>query len=104
MAGLSKKQMRALPTLTEVVAAHPDFAPTAQPEDEADIELLVERVMQRLDLSLKSHIREVVESLVLAHIQEFEPRLKQKVSIAVRQAVAKTVVTVLKEHSADGSR
>jgi hypothetical protein len=98
MAGLTKKQMRALPTLTEVVkvpsAAH--TASASQP-DTVDVDLIVERVMKRLDLSLPAYIRDVVESLVLAHIQEVEPRLKQKVAIAVRQAVAKTVATVIRE-------
>jgi hypothetical protein len=39
----------------------------------------------------------VVESLVLEHIREVEPRLKQKVAVAVRQAVAKAVAAELKE-------
>jgi hypothetical protein len=98
MASLTKKQMRSLPTLTEVVdtsLAKPTD-PLLQP-GAPEIEVIVERVMQRLDLSLPGYIREVVEALVLTHIQEVEPRLKQKVSIAVRQAVAKTVVAVIKD-------
>lgn len=99
MPALSKKQLRSLPTLTEVVEPA-DFASTLQADDgQLDVDMIVETVLQRLDLSLKAHIREVVESLVLTHIQEVEPRLKQKVSIAVRQAVAKTVTTVIKEQT-----
>lgn len=99
MPALSKKQLRSLPTLTEVVE-QTDFASTLQADEgQPDVDLIVETVLHRLDLSLKAHIREVVESLVLTHIQEVEPRLKQKVSIAVRQAVAKTVATVIKEQT-----
>ena len=99
MAELTKKQMRALPTLTEVVKTTSTPADAGQAKLELETELIIERVMQRLDLSLSAYIRDVVEALVLSHIQEVEPRLKQKVSIAVRQAVAKTVVAVVKERS-----
>jgi hypothetical protein len=99
MTGLTKKQLRALPTLTEVVKTTSSIPDSDQAKLELETELIIERVMQRLNLSLPGYIRDVVESLVLSHIQEVEPRLKQKVSIAVRQAVAKTVVAVIKEKS-----
>jgi len=96
---IPKKLLRSLPTLTEVVTVPvlSDPVPALEPQPSPDTEAIVERVMQRLDLSLQTHVREVVESLVLEHIREVEPRLKQKVAVAVRQAVAKAVAAELKE-------
>jgi hypothetical protein len=102
MPAIPKKLLRSLPTLTEVVSAPPvlsDRAAVASPQPETlpDPEAIIERVMQRLDLSLESHVREVVETLVQEQLSEVQTRLKQKVAIAVRQAVAKAVAAELKE-------
>lgn len=100
MVTLSKKQMRSLPTLTEVVPPTSAVQAEGQPPTiELDIDQITEKVMERLDLNLHGYIHEVVESLIQAHIEEVEPRLKQKVSMAVRQVVAKTVASVIKEES-----
>lgn len=102
MPAIPKKLLRSLPTLTEVVTVPPalsDRAAVASPQAETlpDTEAIIEHVMQRLDLSLQSHVRDVVESLVQEQIRELQARLKQKVGVAVRQAVAKAVAAELKE-------
>ena len=100
MPAIPKKLLRSLPTLTEVVTMPVQSSPVSALDPQPptpDSEAIIERVMQRLDLSLQTHVREVVESLVLEHIREVEPRLKQKVGVAVRQAVAKAVAAELKE-------
>ena len=100
MPALPKRLLRSLPTLTEVVTmpVPPDPVSALDSQSPApDSDAIIERVMQRLDLSLQTHVREVVESLVLEHIREVEPRLKQKVAVAVRQAVAKAAAAELKE-------
>jgi len=106
MPAIPKKLLRSLPTLTEVVNMPPvlsDRAAVASPQSGAspDTEAIIERVMQRLDLSLESHVREVVEAMVQEQLREVQARLKQKVAVAVRQAVAKAVVAELKEKRPD---
>lgn len=102
MPAIPKKLLRSLPTLTEVVSVPPvlsDRAAVASPQPETlqDTEAIIERVMQRLDVSLESHVREVVEALVQEQLRDVQARLKQKVAVAVRQAVAKAVAAELKD-------
>jgi hypothetical protein len=103
MPAIPKKLLRSLPTLTEVVTVPVLSNPisTADPPPPGlDTELIVERVLQRLDLSLEERVRNVIESLVQDHLREIEPRLKQKVGVAVRAAVAKAVTAEIKEQQA----
>jgi dynactin complex subunit len=102
MHAIPRKLLRTLPTLTEVVTVPTglsDRAEVASPQVEAlpDTEVIIERVMQLLDLSLESHVREVVESVVQEQLSEVQARLKQKVNVAVRQAVVRAVAAELKE-------
>lgn len=104
MPAIPKKLLRSLPILTEVVSVPPVLSdrvaaavPPPPSETLPDTEAIIERVMQRLDLSLESHVREVVESVVQEQLREVQARLKQKVAVAVRQTVAKAVAAELKE-------
>jgi hypothetical protein len=102
MPAIPRKLLRSLPTLTEVVSAPPvlsDRVAAAAPQSEVspDSEAIIERVMQRLDLSLESHVRAVVESVFQEQLREVQARLKQKVGVAVRQSVSKAVAAELKE-------
>jgi hypothetical protein len=99
MPAIPKKLLRSLPTLTEVVtvpvlsdhAAQNADAPSTETMTYAgtdnDTDAIIDGVMLRLDLSLQTHVQAVIEKLVQEHIREIEPRLKQKVTVAVRQAV-----------------
>lgn len=91
---LSKKLLRSLPTLTEVVHAtpsshHPSLAPAsaASPEEEA----LVERVLQRLERSLEARIQQAVAAALDSQMKELGPRIRQRVDYAVRKAVTQAV-------------
>jgi len=86
---------RFVPTLTEVVAqGAPPLA--SSPAMEKDVfgtggveqELLIQRVLQRIDLTLDRRLREVVGQVVLEHTQTLAPRLRTEVESAVRLAVA----------------
>lgn len=102
MAAIPQKLLRSLPTLTEVVSAPPVLsdrvtANAPPPASPVDSDAIIEGVMQRLDLTLETHVREVVESFVLEQLKEVQSRLKQKVTVAVRQVVAKAVVAEVKD-------
>jgi hypothetical protein len=100
MAALPKKLLRSLPTLTEVVTP-PVLSDPVQAADPPppllDSDAIIDRVLQRLDVSLEERVRHVIDTLVQEHIREIEPRLKQKVGVAVRAAVTKAVSAEVKE-------
>lgn len=99
---LSKKLMRSLPTLTEVVEAQPLAAvprsegaaadSPSNPEEDA----LVERVLQRLELSLEAQVQKVVADALQEQMKELAPRIRQRVDNAVRKAVTQAVAGELK--------
>jgi hypothetical protein len=53
----------------------------------AQEELMVQRVLQRIDLVLEQRLREVVEQLILEHTQALAPRLRQEIELVVRESV-----------------
>jgi hypothetical protein len=100
--------LRCVPTLTEVIepvslslasalAAAPDV-PQADPwiaapesssalSDDAQ-ELIVQRVLLRIDGLLEQRLRNAVERIILEHSQVLAPRLHEEVALAVRESVA----------------
>jgi hypothetical protein len=100
---------RFLPTLTEVVEpfSRPDPEPEPesmkpQEQDTSEIEFvlvsdqshsndLVERIMQRLEGSIRAQIVTVVSDLLNEQIRLLEPRLAQEVLVRLRESVTKTV-------------
>jgi hypothetical protein len=103
MPAIPKKLLRTLPTLTEVVTPpvlSDAVSEGARTPTALDSEAIIERVMQRLDVSLEDRVRQVVDTIVQEHIREIEPRLKQKVGVAVRAAVSKAVTAEVKEQQA----
>lgn len=91
---LSKKLLRSLPTLTEVVATPPAPAAAAVP-GQIDEEALVERVRQRMELSLQAQIQTAVAAALEAQMKELGPRIRQRVDNAVRKAVTQAVAAEL---------
>ena len=73
-----------VPTLTEVVrggaAARTDPAPTQ--------EQLVQRVMQRVDMTLERRLREAIAATVLEQTRALGPILREEIEFVVREAVA----------------
>jgi hypothetical protein len=91
---LSRKLLRSLPTLTEVVAAPP---PVAAPQPAATSsaagpasaeDALVERVLQRLEGTLDAQIRQAVAEALEVQMKDLAPRIRQRVDSAVRKALA----------------
>ena len=82
---------RYVPTLTEVVQQEP-----LQASAEADpatplassAEVMMQRVMQRVDLVLEQRLRETIGQLVLEHTQALTPRLKEEIERAVRESLS----------------
>lgn len=99
---LSKKLLRSLPTLTEVVdALPPPAAPTRAvmtAGGDIDEEALVERVLQRLGPVLEARIQAEVQ----AQVKELGPRIRQRVDSAVRKALTQ-MTTAEDEPKAPGS-
>ncbi|AMO24969.1 hypothetical protein GCM10027034_06210 [Ramlibacter solisilvae] len=74
---------RYVPTLTEVVKGGPAAAP-AQPVAQ---EQLIQRVMQKIDLTLERRLREVIAAKVLEQTRGLGPALRDEIEAMVRQAV-----------------
>ena len=98
MPPLSKKLMRSLPTLTEVVdASVPGPVPVQDPaKPVVDEEALVQRVLERLEGSLEEQVRQVVATALEDQMKELAPRIRQRVDNAVRKAVTQAVAGELK--------
>lgn len=100
MSDSPKNLPRFLPTLTEVVSpsvvmASGVVAAPAASAPEADATVLIERVMQRLDLSLAARMREVIGAFVDEQMRALAPGLMQEVEQAVRESVAQAVALEL---------
>lgn len=82
MAG-SRIPPKFVPTLTEVVrggAAAPSDAGLSQ-------EQLVQRVMQRVDVTLERRVREAIAATVLEQTRALGPILREEIELVVREAV-----------------
>jgi hypothetical protein len=74
-----------VPTLTEVVRSG------ASAKSEAGgltQEQLVQRVMQRVDLSLERRLREAIAATVLEQTRALGPILREEIELVVREAVS----------------
>jgi hypothetical protein len=76
---------RYVPTLTEVVKTSQT---PAAPALDASEELLVQRVMQRVDLALERRLREAIAAAVLEQTRSIAPLLRGEIEDAVREVVA----------------
>lgn len=109
--------LRLVPTLTEVVQPQalpsapaapaaflpPPPQPLTAPPPEADFSgaiaeamafsfdpqaLMMRRVLQRIDRVLEPRLQEVVDQVILVHMQALVPRLRQEIDAVVREAIA----------------
>lgn len=83
-----KAPPRFVPTLTEIVATPPSGPSPVPAAPAVSEEQIVQRVMQRVDLTLDKRIREAIATVVLEQARNAGPALREKVEAAVRQAVA----------------
>lgn len=91
---------RFVPTLTEVVqpgsflsASAAGLSEPATPVGAAALsvekeDLLVQRVLQRIDLVLERRLREAVGQLILEHTQTLASSLRDEIELVVRESVA----------------
>jgi cell division protein FtsI/penicillin-binding protein 2 len=92
MPALSKKLLRTLPTLTEVVDVPAQPAAVSGDFEEA----LIERVLQRLELTLDAQVQKVVADALQEQMKDLAPRIRQRVDNAVRKAVTQAVAAETK--------
>ena len=79
----ARKPPQSVPTLTEVVhAGNP--VPAAL---KATQELLVTRVMQRVDLTLERRLREAIAATILEQTRSITPLLRAEIEEVVRATV-----------------
>jgi hypothetical protein len=78
---------RYVPTLTEVVGSSPEPAPSA-PAASLSQEQLIQRVMQRVDLTLERRLREAIAATVIEQTRSIGPLLRDEIEAVVRQAVS----------------
>ena len=77
---------RYVPTLTEVVKASSQSKPAA--DFAVSQEELIQRVMQRIDLSLERKLREAIAQTVLEQTRSLAPLLREEIEAVVRETVA----------------
>lgn len=89
-----KAPPRFVPTLTEVVHSAPlpeageAEAGSASSARSASEDVMVRRVLRRLDTILEQRVHEAVATLVLAHTHMLAERLREEIAEVVRQCVS----------------
>jgi hypothetical protein len=78
---------RYVPTLTEVVKTGPGGAAVAGAAGLSQ-EQLIQRVMQRVDLTLERRLREAIAATVLEQTRAIGPVLREEIELVVRQTVS----------------
>jgi hypothetical protein len=85
MAG--RQPPRYVPTLTEVVKTAAGGA-GAGPAASLSQEQLIQRVMQRVDVTLERRLREAIAATVLEQTRAIGPLLREEIEAVVRQTVS----------------
>ncbi|HQS32749.1 MAG: hypothetical protein B7X59_05885 [Polaromonas sp. 39-63-203] len=95
---MSSPPPRFVPTLTEVVEPSavavtlPAEPPSTGVDRAAMEDKLVERVLQRVDLTLERQLREALGQLILEHTETLAPQLRQEIERVVRHSVSEAFV------------
>ncbi len=92
---------RFVPTLTEVVQkpSTPATPPVPLPPSADQI---AQRVLQRVDLVLDRKLREAIATVVVEQTAALAPRLRERIDVAVREAVAHAVAEEMKARQRSG--
>lgn len=99
MSATPRNLPRFLPTLTEVV-----HAPAGMPMQQASshtTEQIIQRVMQRLDVSLESRVRQTIDTIVLEQLETLETRLREEIQQVLREVVTEAVTLQLEAAKRD---
>lgn len=92
MPALSKKLLRTLPTLTEVVDVPAPVVLASGASGDLLEEVLIQRVLQRLELTLDAQVQKVVADALQEQMKDLAPRIRQRVDNAVRKAVGQALI------------
>lgn len=90
------KVLRSLPTLTEVVAPH-----ALEPSTDSATDAIYQRVMQRLELTLKEQILAALREAVDGQMSMLVPGIRTHVEREVRQLIAEAVAAERQARSSD---
>jgi hypothetical protein len=91
---------RFVPTLTEVVQGRTEAAPESPfLEDQ-----LVQRVLQRVDVTLERRLREAIATVVLEQTRALGPALREQIESVVRQAVTQALAEEIASQQDAGKR
>jgi hypothetical protein len=82
----NRKPPRYVPTLTEVVGSAAEPKPAAVPGVSQG--QMIERVMQRIDLTLERRLREAIAATVLEQTRSIAPMLREEIEAVVRETVS----------------
>ena len=82
----TRKPPRYVPTLTEVVGPLAEPRTGASPGVSQD--QIIERVMQRIDLTLERRLREAIAATVLEQTRSIAPLLREEIEAVVRETVS----------------
>jgi hypothetical protein len=78
---------RFVPTLTEVVQGR-----TSPPASDVFLEdQIVQRILQRIELTLERRVREAVATVVLEHTRSIVPALREQLETVMQQAVTQAL-------------
>ena len=86
----SRTPPKFVPTLTEVVRSAA-AAPTEATLSRQGQEQLVQRVMQRVDMTLERRLREAIAATVLEQTKALGPILREEIEAVVREAVSQAL-------------
>ena len=90
---------RFVPTLTEVVKSSVEATPPVEAGLSQDP--LIQRVMQRVDLTLERKLREAIAATVLEQTRTIAPLLREEIEAVVRETVSQAFADEL---AANGRR
>ncbi|HWP13925.1 MAG TPA: hypothetical protein VNN06_19025 [Ramlibacter sp.] len=82
----SRTPPRYVPTLTEVVGTSGERSPAASPGISQD--QIIQRVMQRIDLTLERRLREAIAATVIEQTRSIAPLLREEIESVVRETVS----------------
>jgi hypothetical protein len=78
---------RNVPTLTEVVGSPAD-KPRPAPASGISQDQIIQRVMQRVDLTLERRLREAIAATVIEQTRSIAPTLREEIEAVVRETVS----------------
>lgn len=88
-----------VPTLTDVVVPEPPVARAVPAQADADDieELVVQRVMERVELSLEDQLTDAVSAVVQLHLDAMTAQLRDEIESVVRRLTADALARELSD-------